>query len=99
MQLPLSLNPIRALDFPHECDDGLHFRFRHLRLRRHVAEAPVVSLGAVTGSAEEGEIAVVIGLVDFVDEGWAIVRAATDHTVALGAILDEKLAARLGFRR
>ncbi len=65
------LNSIGPLQSPHIGDDVAHFLLCDTFDRRHVAERPVVRAGAVLCGHEEGLVAVVVGLVDWVDQRWS----------------------------
>ena len=49
----------------------------------------------MTDGAQEREVAAMVGFVNFMDEAWAVARAAADHAITLGTVFDEGLPAGL----
>ena len=75
------LDAVGNLQLAHECDDLLHRSLAHLRLRRHVAEVPVVLRNTALGSKYESGVGVVARFIDLVDERWTLIGAASKGTV------------------
>ena len=61
-------NAVRLLQLADIPDDRVDVGFGHLRLRRHVAERPVVGADAVSGGQHEGVVGMMPWIVHVVDE-------------------------------
>jgi len=75
------IDAVGDLQLADELDDLLHRPITHLRLRRHVAEVPVMLRNATLGSKHERGVGVVAGLIDLMDERRALVSAAGKGTM------------------
>ena len=69
----------------HIGDDLCDLLIGEALLAGHVAEVPVMGAHTIPDREEKGAIGVMRGLVDLIDEGWALVSALTPDPMASSA--------------
>jgi len=77
------------LHFADEFDNRLSFHAPDLGLRHHIAEIPVVLPGPPGDGEQKRRVAMVVGLVNLMDQERALVGAVGFHAKVLGAIVKE----------
>ena len=91
MSQSLSVDASSALNPAHVADDLHHLRLIHLRLRRHVAEAPVVCCDTRSRGEKERLIGMMTRLVHRVREWRSLLRATCLGSMTARAVTIEQL--------
>jgi hypothetical protein len=97
--VPTSVDPVRPLELTHVPSDPNHFDGGHVRLRRHVAESPVMRAHPTSNGEFECDVRVVRRLVGRMNERRSGRAAGCVPTMASGAGAIERLSSYLSVHR